>query len=218
MKTTSRRFRTFGRLILGNIMNIDTHNVQIIESYKDYRPPINVVKTVDRLLKGIPNRYLGNLHKVIIIDSNNLSNKYRKKKVRSSGKTLNYKDCYGFYYEAWRGRPAYIELIIDNIFKFCPKVLAKIPILYNYLISETLYHELGHHIQRYHKPIFKEKENVADSWSSWLLKYFFIRRYWYLAIILYIPIKLIKLFILIIKYLKAKSTGWAKRGEIRYNE
>ena len=157
---------------------------------------------VDRLLKKVPNKYLGNLHQVIIINSKNLNHKYRRKKVKSGNNTYRYKDCRGFYYQEWKGRPAYIELIIDNILLNWPIVLVKIPFIYDNLIAETLYHELGHHIHKYHEPIFKEKENVAEAWSKRLSNYYLRRRYWYLSVIFFIPFKIFQLSRFIINKIK----------------
>jgi hypothetical protein len=45
---------------------------------------------------------------------------------------------------------------------------------------ELLFHQLGHHIHRVHRPEYEGKENVADKWSKRLTRKFMSKRYWYL--------------------------------------
>jgi hypothetical protein len=47
-------------------------------------------------------------------------------------------------------------------------------------LSEVLYHEIGHHIHRVHKPLYEGKEDVADKWSRKLSSKFIRDRDWYL--------------------------------------
>jgi hypothetical protein len=56
----------------------------------------------------------------------------------------------------------------------------RIGIARDFLLSETFFHEIGHHIHRFHKPEYEGKENVADKWSRKLSGKFIRDRYWYL--------------------------------------
>jgi hypothetical protein len=47
-------------------------------------------------------------------------------------------------------------------------------------LSEVLFHELGHHIHRVHRPEYEGRENVAGKWSERLGRKFMSGRYWYL--------------------------------------
>ncbi len=68
------------------------------------------------------------------------------------------------------------------------------PPLLRYMVpSDTLYHEIGHHIHTVHKPIHEEREDVAVEWSRKLWSHFLRKRYWYLMPILYPLAKLFRL-------------------------
>ena len=56
--------------------------------------------------------------------------------------------------------------------------------------SEVLFHELGHHIHRLHRPEYEGRENVADKWSKKLSTRHLRSRYWYL-IPLIVPLSLL---------------------------
>ena len=57
-------------------------------------------------------------------------------------------------------------------------------------MSETLFHELGHHIHRTQRPEYEGRENIAEKWSKKLSGKFIRERYWYL-LPLAVPISLI---------------------------
>jgi len=43
--------------------------------------------------------------------------------------------------------------------------------------GHVLFHEIGHHIDATIRPEFREKEDVADTWSKKLLRTYFRERY-----------------------------------------
>lgn len=51
--------------------------------------------------------------------------------------------------------------------------------------SDVLYHEIGHHISKVHRPEHASRENVAENWSRKLWRRFIRQRYWYLFPLLY---------------------------------
>jgi hypothetical protein len=52
-----------------------------------------------------------------------------------------------------------------------------IPFLRSAIFGHVLFHEIGHHIDATVRPEFREKEDVADSWSKRLLRIYFRERY-----------------------------------------
>lgn len=46
--------------------------------------------------------------------------------------------------------------------------------------GDVLYHEIGHHIHAEHRPVHEQRENVAEDWSSKLMRNFYRKHYWYI--------------------------------------
>jgi hypothetical protein len=71
---------------------------------------------------------------------------------------------------------------MDLILGACPEVLLLVSPIKTFVIGETLYHEIGHHIHQIEEPGYRsDKEAVADEWKEKLMGAFLRRRYWYLA-------------------------------------
>lgn len=157
-----------------------SHGVIIREAYKDYSPPIRTQRTVDLLLNGIPKKRLNGLHTIVITNSANLSHDTRRGKIKSQGRKVHIVHSNGFYYGKRLGDPAWIQLLLDNILEPWPKCVLRIPFMRDLAVSDTLFHELGHHIHTTQEPQHKEPEGVADTWRKRLQGYYFRRRYWYL--------------------------------------
>ncbi len=157
-----------------------SHSVIISEAYKDWSPPAYATKTINRLLNGIPKDRLAGLKSVVITNSASLSHDRRKGKTKARGRKVSTVQCRGFYYEKWQGQPAWIKLLLDNMLEPWPAWTLYIPFLRDLVFSDTLFHELGHHIHKTQAPQHKEREDVADDWQKKLSRHYFRRRYWYL--------------------------------------
>jgi hypothetical protein len=150
-------------------------NVKVVEQYLNYAPPVNVYRSVRLLLRYVPEQHLIGLHKVVLTNSETVRQQIRGK-ISSEKRRFRPADCTGLYSE---GR---ILLLIDQIFLNYPEVLLLLPQFKTFVIGETLYHEIGHHIHRLEEPGYRsDKEVVADQWKEKLLQVFLVRRYWYLA-------------------------------------
>ncbi len=88
---------------------------------------------------------------------------------------------------------------MDNISSDWPKILWCIPFIKFTDVSLTLYHEIGHHVHRYIKPEYKNKELVADDYAKILSKRMGRRRYWYLFPFIFIIVIIGKIYKLIKK-------------------
>jgi hypothetical protein len=157
------------------------HSVIIREAYKNWSPPVHAARAVDRLLNGIPKKRLSGLESVVITNSANLSHGERKGKMKSRGRKVRMVRCGGFYYEKWKGEPAWIQLLLDNMLEQWPTWMLRVPFFRDLAFSKTLFHELGHHIHATQAPQHKEPEDVAEDWRDKLTGYYFRRQYWYLA-------------------------------------
>ncbi len=149
------------------------NSVKIVEEYFEYSPPINVYGGVRQLLAVVPEKYLSGLHKVT------LTNSGRMRKVRGklwAGKhRVRPADCNGLYANG------NIKLLIDQILFQVPELFLLWPPLKKFLIAQTLYHEIGHHIHKLESPGYRaNREQFADEWRDKLMP-LFMRRYWYLA-------------------------------------
>ncbi|GJM26635.1 MAG: hypothetical protein DHS20C16_30500 [Phycisphaerae bacterium] len=172
----------------------DACKIDIVESYKHYAPPIRVRAVVERLVARMPDRYKWGLKTIVLTDSASISRNERNRKVRRNGKRYLKSECLGMYFQKWKGEPAWIRLIIDNILKDCPWYVSRIPIVQDIVIGQVLYHELGHHIHATSKPEYKDKEDVADRWSGKLMVAYMRKQYWYLTPIFVTVAHIMKFF------------------------
>jgi hypothetical protein len=132
---------------------------------------VDVHRSLQVLLRHVPEQYLNGLNKITLTNSESLRGTLTSEKRR-----VRRANCRGLYS---RGQ---ILLIVDQIFFDCPELFLLIPPFKTFLIGEVLYHEVGHHIHRTREPGYRtNKEAVADEWKDKLRRSFLRRRYWYLA-------------------------------------
>ncbi len=153
---------------------------QIVEAYRDYRPPFDATRMVRTLLRTVPEKYVRGLDCVVLLNEAFLPHRKRGSRVRSRKDAFGKSWVLGRYHHAWRGKPPWIELFVDRI--ICdvhPTILIWIPPVRAVCFARVLYHELGHHIHDFIRPEYNEKEEVADRWGTKLLANFLQKRYWY---------------------------------------
>ena len=165
------------------------HGPRIVEAFQDYSPPFNATKAVRRMLEIVPPKFLWGLHAIVLTNVSALSHKERERKTWGRQRvTLG--EALGYYNEEWKGEPARITILMDNVEKRMGRNWLRWSIVRDIELSEVLFHELGHHIHRIHKPVYENKEDVADKWSQKFYSKFFRHRYWYLIPVL-APIALV---------------------------
>jgi hypothetical protein len=79
-------------------------------------------------------------------------------------------DVLGQYFERYEGEPAVIVLYLETMRREVPWYLRRFPITWKILIAQTLFHEVGHHYQRFSHGIAKGRqedhaENYGDYYS-----------------------------------------------------
>lgn len=148
--------------------------VQISESYRDYRPPRWVRPTVERLLAGVPARYLTGLGTVVLTDAASIA---RGKTGRKAGRKSNRNICLGSYYRRHRGSPAYIEIVVDNTVTQFPSSVYVLNLFRDMALARVLYHELGHHLDARVGTAAPTREAAAEHWRHRLARLYFRRRY-----------------------------------------
>jgi hypothetical protein len=158
---------------------------EIVESYRDYQPPVEIRKLVEDLLESVPSGYLAGLRTIVLTNQSALTRDQRRQKIWGRNRKYRLAEARGAYYEATRSRTASVWLLVDNILKWEPRWVLRAPLLRYEALSTVLYHEIGHHIHAVHRPIYEGKENVAEDWSRNLSRRFYRRRYWYLMPLAY---------------------------------
>jgi hypothetical protein len=152
----------------------------IVESYRDFAPPAYFRRVIETLLRGVPQKYLVGLKKIVLTNRAGLSRDKRRQKVRSRSRRIRLAEALGAYYKETRSSPAAVWLYVDNIVNQTNNWVLRLPVFRYMAIGGVLYHEIGHHIHQVHRPVYEGKENVAEAWSSRLGRSFIRRRYWYL--------------------------------------
>ena len=152
---------------------------KIIESFQSYTPPFDATKAVRRMLRDTPPQYLHGLHSIVLTNSAALSRKDRDRKTWGRRRT-SLGQTRGYYSQEWRGQPAHITILLDNLERPMGRKWLRVGLVRDLELSEVFFHELGHHIHHVHRPEYKDKEDVADTWSRKLMWRFIQDRYWYL--------------------------------------
>jgi hypothetical protein len=159
---------------------VDDSQIRIVESYQDYRPPFDAAKVVRRLLRTVPQKYLLGLDCVVLVNDASLPRKDRVGKTRSRKRKVDKSHILGRYHPEWRGKRPWIEIRVDRrISTFHPRAFLWFPLGRAICLGTVLYHELGHHVHDFIRPEYKEKEDVADDWSTRFLANFLRKQYWY---------------------------------------
>jgi hypothetical protein len=176
---------------------------EIVENYKDFRPPRKFRRHVEAMLETVPPKYLIGLKTLVLANHAALSRKERRRKMWSRNRKIGMSQVAGSYQRATRSSPATVTLYVDSITKGWPSWFFHFLIIDFLAVGEVLYHEIGHHIHAVHKPIFEGPENVAEDWSRKLKGAFFRSRYPYLVPVL--------------KLLNPQLQSWKRRIAKQYN-
>lgn len=194
--------------IVLKLMFKSENSVIIEQFYKDYELSVKLDIIIEDILSYVPVHYLHGLNKIIITNSATLSHRKRRQKTWSRKKKYKISECRGLYYGEKNG--AWIKLFIDNILEDVPKIFLKIPFLRDSMLAPVIYHEIGHHIHKFIKPEYEEREDVADKWKSKFTNKLFYIKYWYLMPVLFVFAKIIKYFLKIKRYIKGNNPSKRK--------
>ena len=153
--------------------------IPINEVYRNYKPRVNVSKTIRELLDRVPSEYTRGLRCVVVTNLSGQPRRSRLGKATSRGRRIPASQIAGLYHQEWKGQPPWIELYVDQILRTWPSLPLWIPFLRDLAVARVLYHELGHHIHLFIRPEYREKEDVADDWRDKFMRLFFRQKYWY---------------------------------------
>jgi len=178
---------------------------RVVENYRDFEPPRQFRPLLEELLNAVPVKYLVGLKTVLLTNQSALTRDQKRQKVSGRKGKRKLAKASGAYYKATNSSPPYILLFVDNILSAWPTWALRVPYFRHVALSETLYHEIGHHIHAIHQPVHDGKENVAEDWQRKLGRLFTRKRYWYLRPIFYLAGKVARLIL--------KSATWKKLEE-----
>lgn len=139
---------------------------QVIVTFSDYEPPFDVASTTQRILDSVPRQYLTGLSAVVLTNASGLSRKRRNNTVKARRRKVRMGAARGLYHPAWNGNRAWIEIFVDNTLRELEKGWwLRVPFVRESMLSDVLFHEIGHHIHFAVRPEYREKEDVADVWK-----------------------------------------------------
>jgi len=143
-----------------------SRSVRITEIYHEYTPPFAVEPIVRRMLDSVPEKYLKALSEVVLTNTSGLSRARRRSVTKSRNRKVRQATALGLYHPAWKAQPAWIEIFVDNTLRRWERGFwLGIPFIREALLSDVLFHEVGHHIHYTSRPEHKEREDVADTWK-----------------------------------------------------
>jgi hypothetical protein len=167
--------------------------IDIRETYNEYSPFINVQNIVERLVAALPPRFLFGLKTIVLTNTSNLNHDRRREKIWYKGRKYQTTESFALYHAKTKDQDAWIEIFVDKMLTYLPKVLFRIPVIRDMFIANVLYHEVGHHFQRSRISERKETEGAAQDWSRDLGRAYFRRKYWYLIPIVWICKSIVKM-------------------------
>jgi hypothetical protein len=107
----------------------------------------------------------------VLTDASGLSREMRRSVTKARGRKVRIVEARGLYSQAWQGKPAWIQIFVDNTIKGWEKEWwLRISFMREDPLAGVLFHEIGHHIHYTTKPEHREKEDVADVWMARLEK------------------------------------------------
>lgn len=147
------------------------------EDYQTYTPPAWVAGTVERLLESLSDQHVSGLSAVVLTESAQVR-KGRSRRI--AGKKYDMKKCLGFYRRRSQGEPPAIFLLVDNIVGGNPLLRWRVPFSRDFVLSEVLFHEIGHHLNATAGSLAGGEEASAEAWAARLSRIHLRAKYWYL--------------------------------------
>ena len=157
---------------------MDERKVRIVEAYIDYYPAFDTTRLIQKLLSTVPEKYLRGLESIVLTNERALPRKDRTGKTKSRKRKYDKSLILGRYHPEWQGKRPWIEIRVDKTLANCPRAALWFPPGREFCLGSVLFHELGHHVHHVMLPEYKEKEDVADDWSTRLMVNFLRKKYW----------------------------------------
>jgi len=174
-----------------------------VEAYRNFEPPSSFKRDVEMLVSYVPLKYFVGLKTIILTNKAGLTRDKRRQKIWSRNHKILLSDALGTYSAGTRSSPASVSLYVDNIVDSDPEWFKRLPVFGHGTLAQVLYHEIGHHIHRAIRPVYKGKEDVANDWSGKLWGNFCRKHYWYVYPLLWL---LARVFVPLAKWSMRRKT------------
>ena len=148
--------------VIGSRRRLAVAMIPVFENYKDYEPPRGVRAAVERLLGSLPPGYLSGLESLVLTNSAAIG-KGKTKRVR--GRKYKVNECRGFYYPASATAGPWIAINVDRILPLELSLLLRWGFFVELLLSGTVFHEVGHHLDATIGSPSRSGERAANRWS-----------------------------------------------------
>jgi hypothetical protein len=154
-----------------------------IGEYYINKPNVNVRKVIERLLRIVPKESVKGLGGIILCDTAKFKEHYGEKEEFCSASYNRAKD---------NKESPWIEICVDRYIGDIPKWALKFSAITDLMLSQPLYHEIGHHIdcKNGNNSEFVEKE--AEKWGQkfgrhYMFRYHFL--FFLLAFVIIYPFR-----------------------------
>jgi hypothetical protein len=128
-------------------------NMKITTLALEGRYPVDLAEEARVLLRRLPPEHLIGISRITVSGTRPLD------EVAGA-------DVLGQYFEAYDGEPAFIMIYPEEMSREVPLLLRPFAVVWRVLLAETLYHEIGHHYQRFTHGIRKPaQENHAETYG-----------------------------------------------------
>jgi hypothetical protein len=135
--------------------------VGIREDYDRYSPPTWVMRTTRELVASVSAEKTAGLS-IVLTESARMP---KGKTHRVGGRKYAMKECLGFYRGRWRGDPATVFIIVDNVIARRSWWFWHLPLSRDVVLGAVLFHEIGHHLNATIGSLAGGEEASADNWE-----------------------------------------------------
>jgi hypothetical protein len=142
----------------------------------DETEPAWMRPTVERLLAFLPESHCHGLGAIVLTRTNISANRPRARRARANRKGI----ALGKYHAGWKGKPAWIELVVDEIVKQIPKGMTWLQVVRDLTVGRVLFHEIGHHLDATNRSVGRTGEHGAMAWERRLSRQYLQQTYGYL--------------------------------------
>jgi hypothetical protein len=189
------------------------HIPKVVVHFSGYKPPFDPVPIIERMLQSVPPKYLVGLSEVVLTNTAGLSREMRRSVTKARKRKVRVAESLGLYRQAWQGKPAWIQIFVDNTLEgYTGRLQERIFFAHESMLARVLFHEIGHHIHYTARPEHREKEDVADVWMVMLEKNYLRKRHPILRTILTLTRPLTRP--LILRFHRKTAVRMLSRGAI----
>jgi len=120
------------------------------------RFPRNIGKMAERILRAVPEQYTLGLDSIILVD------RIRRSKSR---------DAVGIYVRKSASELPHVEIAVETLYEDMPGLVFFLPLVARLLLSEVMFHEVGHHYQTLIRTPKKSAiEKHAEDFSTMMMR------------------------------------------------